>query len=601
MLVSHTLTKGKEMPENNLPPPEAPLHQSVKNHSLVLPQWLITFSQPSRMLRLAPFLGFLLTAPSFFTGYFADDHFYRQHSIDKTIFNQRPVWDYFNFVSTDAETARFRERGILPWWTPDAFRLHFFRPITSVVHAFLFNSFGEAPWILHIGLALLYALLIFLCAKLLTRFSSNPVALGIGTLLFAIDDSHAYSAGWISAYNTMLGCIVGLSAILLYDRWRRIKSALGLALFVLAFFVALLCSEGAMGLMGYVVAYAIFIERGAWYKKLAVLVPGISIAVGYALFYSLRHLGVKASGAFLSPTDDLWGSVLGVLSNTIMLVPSQLLSFPPLAMMLQMAGPKGLVVAGVLLCVIIFIFRHFFFSNRIVAFFGVGMVLSVVPYALGGAQDRYLIWAGLGACGLLGELFALPVATLGTLQRISARILLFSNTVISLVFFIPFLLFYSMFELSAPAFEKNVSTRNTVVLNGPLEVYFMYPPARRCANGDEWPQHFYYLYAGFDTVTIKRTGERALLAEISHGMFAKQGERLSRSKQFPFKQGDSVNLQLMTVVIEKVTPDGRPLKVSFMFKNDLTNFVWLRWTKKGPMKCAAPVMGEELRLFAPLM
>ena len=81
----------------------------------------------------------------------------------------------------------------------------------------------------HVGLALLYALLIFLCAKLLMRFSVSPVAIGIGILIFAIDDIHAYSSGVIMALNTILCCVFGLYALLMHDKWRRDKSGSGRA------------------------------------------------------------------------------------------------------------------------------------------------------------------------------------------------------------------------------------------------------------------------------------------------------------------------------------------------------------------------------------
>jgi hypothetical protein len=72
----------------------------AKSISAILPQWLIRLCRPSRMVWFAPLLGFMLTIPSFFSGYTADDHLLKQNRSEKTVYSQRPGWDYFNIVFT---------------------------------------------------------------------------------------------------------------------------------------------------------------------------------------------------------------------------------------------------------------------------------------------------------------------------------------------------------------------------------------------------------------------------------------------------------------------------------------------------------------------
>jgi hypothetical protein len=268
---------------------------------------------------------------------------------------------------------------------------------------------------------------------------------------------------------------------------------------------------------------------------------------------------------------------------------------------LQITGIQGAVVAFVILAALIFIFRNFLMSNRTAAFFGTGMAISIIPFTLGFISDRLLLWAGLGAAGLLGELFTVQSARSGKPQRISAKTLLVFNTALSLMLFIPTpLLALFSWEKGAVALEKNVPKENTVFLNLSKGFALLYGPAIRCEKGGEWPAHFYNLYGGMDTVTIKRTGERTILAATTKGWFATQYERSRRPKQLYFEKGDSINLQLMTATIQEVTTDKRPLKVSFTFKKDLSEFVWMQWTKVGPQRCKLPEIGGEMRLFAPL-
>lgn len=589
------MVEKKDLPGNE------DLKQTGKSDFLILPRWLIKLCTPSRMLWLGPLLGVILSVPSIFSGYKLDDHIFRQQAIEKSIYYHRAVWDYFKWVSSDTEAAQYRERGIyVDWYTPDGFRWNFFRPVTSLVHAFEFRFFDNSPWIMHVILVLLYALLIFLCAMLLLRFSSSPVAVGIGILIFAIDDTHTYSSGWIAQYNTMLCCVFGLFAILMHDRWRRTKSIGGLVLSLAAFLLALLSSEGGMACMGYLAAYALFIESGSWRKKAATLIPSALIAAGYLVFYFMNHFGTRCFVAYLNPMDSPWLSAFAILSNTMLFTVSQILSLPPLTAILQFSGYAGVAGALVLFIILVFVFRKFLVSNKIVAFFGTGMVLSIVPFTLGFISDRLLLWAGLGAAGLCGELFTVQSARAGKTQRIFAKTLLFNNTVISIVFFELMLLLHFSFENGAQALEKKVPSQNTVLFNVTSGFSLMYAPPLRYERGGEWPQHFYALYCGADTLTVKRTGERTILATPSRGWLATEYERTRRPRQLYYQQGETIEMQLLTATIEKVTADGRPLSVRFTFKKDLAEFAWMKWTKKEPEICDVPAIGEEMRLKAPL-
>jgi len=397
----------------------------------ILPGRLAKLARPTRMLWLGPLLGFTLSIPFFFTGYKLDDYLFAQQSLDKTVYHARASWDYFNWASSATEVAQYRERGIIvDWFTPDAFRFRPFRPLASLVHAWQFRHLAHAPWAMHVSLALLYALLILLCAKLLMRFSTSATAVGIGVLLFAIDDSHAFSSGWISAYNTLLCCLFGLFALFMHDRWRRDKSSLGLTFSVASFVLALLSSEGGLALMGYLVAYAIFVESGSWRKKAASMIPAVLIAAGYLLFYAMYHFGPRCFVAYVSASDDPWLAVFAVLSNTVLFTVSQVVSLAPL--------------------------------------------------------------------------------------------------------------------------------------------------------------------------TVTRTGERTLTATVPNGWIASDFERSRRPRQLHFTPGQSIDLQLMTATIEKVTCDARPLSVTFAFKEELSAFAWMKWEGREPEQCGLPAIGGQMRLWAPL-
>ena len=51
----------------------------------------------------------------------------------------------------------------------------------------------------------------------------------------------------------------------------------------------------------------------------------------------------------------------------------------------------------------------------------------------------------------------------------------------------------------------------------------------------------------------------------------------------------------MTATIAELTEDGRPLSVSFSFKEELSAFDWYRWTLYGPRRMQPPALGESIQ------
>lgn len=81
-------------------------------------------------------------------------------------------------------------------------------------------------------------------------------------------------------------------------------------------------------------------------------------------------------------------------------------------------------------------------------------------------------------------------------------------------------------------------------------------------------------------------------------MLVTQTERVTRAKKYPFEKGDTVDLKLMRVLIEDITNDGRPVRINFTFKKDLSEFVWMKWTTDGPIQCEIPETAKEEKLSA---
>ncbi len=562
-----------------------------------VPPWLTKLCESPRMVWLAPLLGVLLTLPSVLSGMVQDDHLYRQHSLDQSIYIKRSAWDYFGWLTSNADVSHYREQALaqVTWWTPESARARFFRPLASLGHAFEFRFLGSSPWVMHVNRALLYGLLIYLCCKLFKRLSSVPAACGLACLLFAVDDTHAFTTGWISGLNTLLACAFGMLGLMMHDRWRKEGHWASLALSLASLLFGLLSSEVGLALYGYLAAYAVFLESGSPKQRLFSLAPATLLGVGYLVFYAAQDMGVKGSFDYVSPSNDPVQTLLTLLSGTLLGTLSQILSLSPFTLALQVMGPLGMAATIGLLAGLVWLYREFLASNRLVGFFALGMVLSILPFTIGMMGDRYLLWAGFGAAGLLGELFTV-YTTPSRLRRGVTKTLFLTNTVVSLLLFVPTLFWLNPIQGTIRQCEAAVTRQNTVLLNGhPIAV--MVAAAMRYEKGGEWPQHFYHFYDSIAPLNVERTGERSLLVTVPHGWFSPSlFNQARRPRELRFTKGQQFHLQLLTATIEETTLDERPRKVRFTFKRDLSDFAWLQWTMRGPKLWSVPELGKAVQV-----
>ena len=45
--------------------------------------------------------------------------------------------------------ALAKSYGILPWWTPDNFKVRLWRPVTALTHWLDYRLFPDSPWLMH--------------------------------------------------------------------------------------------------------------------------------------------------------------------------------------------------------------------------------------------------------------------------------------------------------------------------------------------------------------------------------------------------------------------------------------------------------------------
>lgn len=162
----------------------------------------------------------LLMLPAPRVGFVADDWFQRivlQHLGGWT--DAVPMRDLYAFFP--GETAGWRLDPESAWWIdPASIHIRFGRPLTALTHVLDYALWPDSPFLQHLHSLLWLALGVWLEATLF-RGLLAPAAPGMAGILYAVDESHATVAGWLSNRSSLLCLAFGVAALRAHLAWRR--------------------------------------------------------------------------------------------------------------------------------------------------------------------------------------------------------------------------------------------------------------------------------------------------------------------------------------------------------------------------------------------
>lgn len=530
----------------------------------------------------------LLSLPSLVGGLALDDHVLAQH-----LAQGAPWWDLFSFVEPDQVRAHM-ERGTLGWWADPELKLRFFRPLSSGTHALDFTLWPGAPWLMHLVSALAYAAVVALVGHLHRRWLGATATAGLATLLFAIDAAHGQTVGWLATRNTILATGLGFAALWAHDRWRREGWRPGRGLGPLLLLGALLAAEAGLAAGGYLLAHALLLDRGSWRQRLGALVPYALVAGLWRVAYVEAGYGAAASGVYLDAGADPLGFVLSIGRTVGLLGFSQLTV--PVASILGLST-HGWQLPTLGFAVLLWLLWPVLGHDREARFLALGMVLASVPFAATLPTDRLLLPLGLGGSGLIARVLTLARARVLTPRRVRplAHLMLALHLVVAPLLFVPFSLATNLLEISVRHLTDAIPDRPRVVLvNVPLEVMLLYPPAIREGRGQPWPEPVVPLYAGQTELTLRRTGSASLQLHAPAGWMPSAFNRLTRAAGRPIAVGTRVELPAATIEVLEVNRDGRPTRVSARFDRPLEAYQWVVWSERQPRSWSPPPVGEHV-------
>jgi hypothetical protein len=519
--------------------------------------------------------------------------------------------DLFTFTIGDsADNHGLMDVGVmLPWWSDETLRISFFRPLASLTHLLDERLWPASPAMMHLhSLVWLFAMLIAASLVYIRLDDDAPVLAGLGFLLYALCDAHATIVAWLANRNALIAGTFALLAIVGHDAWRRANRPFMGAVAATAFAAALGAGELAIGALGYIVAHAVFIEKGTPLRRAGSLLPYAAIVVVWRVGWARAGFGAHGSGAYIDPLADPAGFLAAAPTKLIMLLHAQFsvppadVAFlaPPSHRPLQVAvGSMTILVVGWLLAP--------FVRDSKGRFWALGALLALLPLAATFPSDRMLLFVGLGSMALLARLFRVFVAEgdRGELQM-GLRSVVIALFMLLHVVAGPFVLagraaqmrtFASVEERATAGIPKDASIedKTVVVLAAPTVLFASYIQAKDEVLRQRRPRHLYLLAGASSEIGIERTGPTEIVLRPAAGFLYTPLEQHYRAAT-TLALGHTVSLSTMRAEVMEQRPDGRPGAVRFSFTDSLDRYVFVRWVRDRYETCALPGPGERMSL-----
>lgn len=547
-------------------------------------------------------VALLFALPSLAIGMQSDDYILREQVIEGGPFAA------YQFTprqpqAAAAEAVADRAMGYVPWWTDEQPRFRMFRPLTSL-SLWLDFTLGAPPWWMHVENCLIFAAVAWLGAAIYRQLGLTGAGLGWAALFLGLDMGFAVNVGWLAARNTLLAAAFGLACILLHERARQSGRVALLAAALLCFALSLLSGELGMCALGYVAARELLVDRAPLGRRALALSPYAVIAGVYLAHYVAGAYGVVGNRTYYRDVVAAPGAaLLGWLEALpVWLATTATSPIASLLMLVPDARVPILVFSVATLALLVRLLKPQWQELPAAAMCGGGAVLSLVPLATVGAQDRLHVFVALGVFGLLGPWVASSYDATERLRRRVARVVWRIHSVWSLVFFVPmsFGVMLGFAGGAANALDEVVpraASPITIALNAPSWTTPWYIAPMRAYRGEPRPPLF-TLYAGSEALEVERPDANTLELHAARGWLATPFERIRDLTRAPFHRGDRLALMHLIVEVREVNASGAPTRAQFTFDRPLDDagLTFRYWTNSKVATWAVPPIGSRTRL-----
>ena len=566
-------------------------------------------------------LALLLAAPCLAGRLVLDDHVLMLLARDDPGiegFRSGPL-SLFHFTLGDAATngALMDEGALLPWWSDPLHLNAFLRPLSSATHLLDFALWPDVPWLMHLHSLLWFAALLGVVAHLYRRFAAPaPLAQAaamLAFLIFALDEVHGMTIGWVANRNALIAATLSLPALGAHHRWLQDGWTPGRWIGPACFALGLAAGETAVAVLGYFFAHALVLDRAPLTRRALHLLPYLIVLLGWRLVFNGLGLGSAGSGSYHDPGGEPLGYARALVDHLPVLLSAQV--GLPMADLWFWGGDDPhlpLWIFSVLTVAAVLALGHLLLSDdRVARFWTLGMGISACAVAASVPGERLLLVPGVGGAMLIAALMVrlsdLPASAPGWLRTLASPLLALMALVHLLL--APASLpvrAYSMEMLGAAleraeegvSKEPNIAGRHAILLNAPFDVMASYLQVRREARGEPRLATFNWLATASSELRVERRGPSTLRVTPAGGFLHTAPERHYRGDTRALPVGAEVRLSAFTARVMEVTSDGRPAVVDFELAAPLEDprYLLLRYRDGRFEPLEPPAIGQSLRL-----
>lgn len=564
-----------------------------------------------------------LAAPALTATFTADDHVQRIVSREDTGIPGLPSMPMDRFVfangATDTSTV-LRDVGMYPWYVDPNLKLAFRRPVSSLTHALDTALWPENATIQlahNLAWHALCLVLVWLLYRRLFVPAGTSSASWIAVLalaVYALDDARGPVVGWIANRNALVALVLAVPALLVHDRWRREGWSPGRWLAPLLFAVSLGAGESSISIVGYLVAHALWLDRGTWRQRVLALAPYLVVVIVWRVIYAHLGYGVAGSGIYLDPGADPSAFLSAAGTRIPYLLTGQLgLPWSDLASLYPILDVVGvmMLVAFLTIALVGMACARLLRRDPVSRFFATGMLFAAIPIASTFPADRLLSFVGLGAMGLIAQLIAAALRhreLLGSSRgrRAACVVVAILMVLVHLVLSPPLLVLRSRGMIAVAQVidradagipsDPGVADKTVIVVTTPSDALAGYIPIMRESRGQPRPKHLLWLATGTTALTLERVDAATVRITAPDGLLRHEIDQMMRSPRVrPFSVGDQIALPTVTIVIEAVTSDARPSRVRARFAVPLedSSLIWRRWEGKTYVPYRPPAVGTS--------
>ncbi len=558
-------------------------------------------------------VALLPTLPALRAGLVADDYFQRMVLLHVGVLGAAadPIADLFAFAPKRLH-GWMSDQGLLGWWADPALHVSLARPLTALTHVLDYRLWPDEFVLQHAHSLAWFALAVGLVAALYRRVHGAGLVAAVAGLLFAFEDAHAMSAGWIASRNALLCLTFGAALLHQHVSWRESGRRRGLLLSLAALVVGLGCGEATLGALAYVVAWQLTRENGGTWRRLVPLVPHALVVLAWRLLYDALGHGTRGSALYVDPGAQPLLFLGAFVERWPLLAAAQWLQAP---VDLWLVWPRAAQLAGSAACalaaafVLALLWR--LLSTSVVArFWALGMALSLVPVCAAFPMDRLLIFPGIGAFALIAMLsestgvwlWSAPGSP--TWRGRTTKALLVLHLPVAVVWLaarVALLPAFGEFFLDAARDAPRgpeVPGQTFVFVNG-NDFPIFYVPVIRTVTGDgPVPRRVAQLSTMAAANEIWREDERTLVIAPLGGFLALAVDRLLVGPGQRFSVGQAIERPDYVAEVREVTEDGRPRRVAFRFRQPLEapEYCWLCWRHGRLVPFPLPAPGARVTI-----